>query len=132
VRFEEFYTERMRVVREVTDPAALATEVARLRDLTETVTDDPEKARRYVEATERLLEELARLRSEVVHRAFAAMLRARRPPPGTPEQQRASVEAGIGEVARIAATAQNEGERHAALELNEVLLRELERLGRRP
>ncbi|HYU85384.1 MAG TPA: hypothetical protein VEK80_11325 [Kribbellaceae bacterium] len=126
--FEEFYAERARVVREATGFEQLAGEVERLRRLAETVEDDPAKARRYVEATETLLAEAFRPRSATLRQAFAAMLRARRLPSGTPAEQRAHVLAGIDAITRIAAHAPDEGERDAALELNEALRRALWRI----
>jgi hypothetical protein len=77
-----------------------------------------------------MLLEVTAPHSETVDLAFEAMLRARRVPAGTPAEQRAHVEAGIDEVARIAAAAPTDAERDAALDLNATLLGVLERIER--
>ncbi|GAB3833353.1 hypothetical protein [Kribbella italica] len=130
MRFEEFYAERAEVVGAADDVPAFKAGVERLRGLVATVDDDPAKAQRYLEATERMLLEATAPDSETVGRAFEAMLRARRLPAGPADGQRAHVEAGIAEVAGIAAAAPTDGERDAALEMNAVLLRVLERIER--
>jgi len=131
MRFEEFYAERTRVVGEAGDVPAFKAGVERLRHLAATVDDDPDKAQRYLEATERMLLDVSAPHSETVDRAFEVMLRARRLPAGTAAERRAHVEAGIAEVAAIAAAAPTDGERDAALEMNATLLRVLERIDRR-
>ncbi len=130
MRFDEFSAERAKVVGVADDVPAFKAGVERLRGLAATVDDDPAKAQRYLEATERMLLELTAPQSETVDRAFEAMLRARQVPAGTPEDRRAHVEAGIAEIAGIAAAAPTEGERDAALEMNAALLRVLERIER--
>lgn len=131
MRFDEFYAERTKVVGVADDLPAFKAGVERLRGLAATVDDDPAKAQRYLEATERMLLEVTAPHSATVGQAFEAMLAARRLPAGTPAEQRAHVEAGIAEVARIAAAAPTDGERDAALEMNAALLRVLERIERR-
>ncbi|HWD83823.1 MAG TPA: hypothetical protein VG497_33210 [Kribbella sp.] len=131
MRFDEFYAERTKVVGAADDLPAFKAGVERLRGLAATVEDDPAKAQRYLEATERMLLEVTAPHSATVDQAFEAMLRARRVPDGTPAEQRAHVEAGIAEVARIAASAPTDAERDAALEMNAALLRVLERIERR-
>lgn len=131
MRFDEFYAERTKVVGAADDLPAFRAGVERLRGLAATVEDDPAKAQRYLEATERMLLEVTAPHSATVDQAFEAMLRARRVPDGTPAEQRAHVEAGIAEVARIAASAPTDAERDAALEMNAALLRVLERIERR-
>ncbi|TCC35607.1 hypothetical protein [Kribbella speibonae] len=131
MRFEEFYAERSKVVREADDVAAFRTGVERLRALVLTVDDDPAKAQRYLEATERLLLEATTPGSAAVDHAFDVLLQARRLPDGAPAEQRAHVEAGIAEIARIAAAAPTDEERDAALDMNATLLRVLERIASR-
>ena len=130
MRFDEFSAERAKVVGVADDVPAFKAGVERLRGLAATVDDDPAKAQRYLEATERMLLEVIAPQSETVDLAFEAMLRARRVPAGTPVEQRAHVEAGIAEIARIAAAAPTDAERDAALEMNAALLRVLERIER--
>ncbi|MEV6282404.1 hypothetical protein [Kribbella sp. NPDC051770] len=130
MRFDEFAAERAQVVGVADDIAAFKAGVERLRGLAATVEDDPAKALRYLEATERMLLEATAPQSETVAHAFEAMLRARQAPAGTAAEQRAHVEAGIAEVARIAAVAPTDAERDAALEMNAALLRVLERIER--
>jgi hypothetical protein len=130
MRFDEFSAERTKVVGAADDVPAFKAGVERLRGLAATVDDDPAKAQRYLEATERMLLEVTAPHSEAVGRAFEAMLRARQVPPGTPDVQRAHVEAGIAEIAEIAAAAPTDAERDAALEMNAALLRVLERIER--
>lgn len=131
MRFDEFSAERAKVVGVADDVPAFKAGVERLRALAATVDDDPAKAQRYLEATERMLLEVTAPHSETVGQAFEVMLRARQVPAGTPGEQRAHVEAGIDEIARIASAAPTDGERDAALELNAALLRVLERIERR-
>lgn len=131
MRFDEFYAERSKVVASADDVPAFKAGVERLRGLAPTVDDDPAKAQRYLETTERMLLELTAPQSATLDQAFAVMVRARHLPAGTQAEQRAHVEAGIAEVSRIAADAPTPGERDAALELNTVLLRTLERIDRR-
>ncbi|GAB2571231.1 hypothetical protein [Kribbella endophytica] len=131
MRFDEFSAERAKVVGVADDVPAFKAGVERLRGLAATVDDDPAKAQRYLEATERMLLELIAPQSETVDLAFEAMLRARQVPAGTAVEQCAHVEAGIAEIARIASAAPTDGERDAALEMNAALLRVLERIERR-
>jgi len=128
MRFEDFYAERQRVVREVTDLDEFAREVDRLRELADSVDDDPDRARRYVEATEFMLAEASMPRSELADRAFAAMRRARAVPDGTPDEQRAHVKAGMAEIETIAAEATSPGEEAAVRRMNETLQRALWRI----
>lgn len=130
MRFDEFSAERAEVVSKADDLEAFTVGVDRLRSLAATVEDDPEKAQRYLEATERMLLELTAPQSDTVDRAFEVLLRARRLPQGAPAEQRAHVEAGIAEIARIAEAAPTDGERAAALDMNSTLLRVLERIAR--
>jgi hypothetical protein len=130
MRFDEFSAERAKVVGAADDVPAFKAGVERLRGLAATVDDDPAKAQRYLEATERMLLEVTAPHSEAVGRAFEAMLRARQVPAGTPDAQRAHVEAGIAEIAEIAAATPTDAERDAALEMNAALLRVLERIER--
>ncbi|TCC03679.1 hypothetical protein [Kribbella soli] len=131
MRFDEFYAERSTVVGAADDIPAFKAGVERLRQLAATVDDEPAKAQRYLEATERMLLEVTAPHSETVERAFDVLLRARRLPTGTPAEQRAHVESGIAEIARLADAAPTDDEREAALDMNSALLRVLERIEHR-
>ena len=129
MEYAEFDAERRRIVSTwgQTDPAELAAAVERLRGLAETVEGDRDrdKAQRYLSSLDRLLAEAGAPESDVVRRAGDVLLQASRPD-GTPAERRARAEAGMQQIAQIAAEAPTVGERDAALEMNESLAETIE------
>ncbi|NIK62188.1 hypothetical protein [Kribbella shirazensis] len=124
--YAEFDAERRRIVRawgeSITDPEALAAAVDGLRDQAGTIQDHAAQARalRSVENLDDLVTEARTPESEYVRRASDVLLEST-PPEGTRAEQRARAEAGMAEIARIAAEAPTAGERDAVLEMNEPL-----------
>ncbi|MGY4770922.1 hypothetical protein ACXC9Q_28770 [Kribbella sp. CWNU-51] len=126
MEYAEFDAERRRIARawgrEITDPEQLAAAVERLREQAATVPGeaDRDRAMRYLTTLDDLVAEVGVPESEAVRRASDVLLEASRPE-GTPAERRARAEAGMTEIARIAAAAPTAGERDAVLEMNESL-----------
>lgn len=127
MEYGDFDAERRRIVRawgsEITDPDQLAAAVERLRAQAANVADDADRAKalRYLATLDDLVAEARTPESATVRRASDVLLRASSPE-GTPAERRARAEAGLTEIARIAAAAPTVGERDAALEMNETLV----------
>jgi hypothetical protein len=126
VEYAEFDAERRRIARswgrEITDPEHLAAAVERLREQAATVPleADRDRAMRYLATLDGLVTEAGEPESEPVRRASDVLLQASGPD-GTPAERRARAEAGMAEIARIAAATATPGERDAVLEMNESL-----------
>ena len=75
---------------------------------------------RYLTMLDDLVTEAGEPESEPVRRASDVLLQASGPE-GTPAERRARAEAGLAEIARIAAATPTAGERDAVLEMNESL-----------
>src|SRR5690242_7424852 len=110
--YREFDTERRRIVhgwgREITDPDELTAAAARLREQAPTIERDKdrEKAFRHLAGIDKFVARALNPEpeSEAVWAANAVMMRALQAT-GTPEEQRAEVEAAMEEIARISAAA---------------------------
>jgi hypothetical protein len=126
VEYAEFDTERRRITRawgrELTDPEQLAAAVERLREQAGTlaVESDRDRAMAYLTVMDDLVSVAEEPEGEHIRRASDVMMRSTAPD-GTAAEQRARAEAGMAEIARIAAEAPTAGERDAVLEMNEPL-----------
>ncbi len=126
MEYAEFDTERRRIARawgrEITDPEQLSVAVERLREQAGTlaVESDRDRAMAYLTVMDDLVSEAEAPESEHIRRASDVMMRSTAPE-GTAAEQRARAEAGMAEIAQIAAEAPTTGERDAVLEMNEPL-----------
>lgn len=126
MEYAEFDTERRRIIRawgdEITDPEQLAAAVRALHEQASTISGaaDQDRVRRYLSTLDDLVAESAEPESASVRQASDVLLKASAPE-GTPAERRARAEAGLTEIARIAAAAPTVGERDAVLEMNETL-----------
>ncbi|MER7244074.1 hypothetical protein [Kribbella sp. NPDC000426] len=124
MEYAEFDAARRRIIQswgnDITDPEQLAAAVADLREQATSLTSGSDRAMRYLTAMDELVAEASEPESEYIRRASDVMMRSSGPE-GTPAEQRARAEAGMAEIAQIAAEAPTAGERDAVLEMNEPL-----------
>ncbi|WP_432888659.1 hypothetical protein ACQPYH_08200 [Kribbella sp. CA-245084] len=124
MEYAEFDAARRRIIHawgnEITDPEQLAAAVADLHEQATNLTSGSDRAMRYLIAMDELVAEASEPESEYIRRASDVMMRSSGPE-GTPAEQRARAEAGMAEIAQIAAEAPTAGERDAVLEMNEPL-----------